>query len=405
MACNHSKFSYNLHHQIKINKKITIQHHGYHLNQFTCSDYDIFCTVIDNYGDIATCWRLALQLNQRHGIRVRLWVDDLLALHQLVPETKLYEDQQWIEAIHVCHWKTPFHFDRAAKLVIEAFACELPTNYRQAMLKQASLCVNLEYFSCEDWVLGCHGLRSFQSDGLHKYFFFPGIVSGTGGVLYEADYEQQRLAFTLNKQVDWFKHWQLARAHASSVRISLFGYENKAIISLLEQAALYPVHIEFYCPMSKLCLELVQHFDQWQVSAGNSYTLGNATIHFIPFLPQSEYDQLLWSCDLNFVRGEESLIRGLLSAKPLVWHIYPTEDQAHWIKLDAFMDRIAMPSELTKLNNDWNAQTQLANLTEVLKRLPQLQRHAQDTQESILSLGDLSTNLVSFIEKKYNNIN
>lgn len=370
------------------------------MNQLTYTDYDIFCTVIDNYGDIATCWRLALQLNQRHGIQVRLWVDDLNALKHLYPKTNEHLAEQQLDQIDVRLWSTPFPNIKPAPVIIEAFACELPANYRQAMLKEASLCVNLEYFSCEDWVLGCHGLRSFQSDGLHKYFFFPGIVSGTGGVLYEADYEQQRLAFTLNEQLDWFKHWQLPRTHAFSVRISLFGYENKAIISLLEQAADYPTHIEFYCPMSKLCLELAQYFDQWRVSAGNSCTLGNATIHFIPFLPQSEYDRLLWSCDLNFVRGEESLIRGLLSAKPLVWHIYPTEDQAHWIKLNAFIQALSMPPLLAELTRNWNAQAALVNLTEVLNQLPQIQRYALGTQESILSMNDLSTNLVSFIESK-----
>ncbi len=370
------------------------------MNQLTYTDYDIFCAVIDNYGDIATCWRLALQLNQRHGIQVRLWVDDLNALKHLYPETNEHSAEQQLNQIDVCLWSTPFPNIKPAPVVIEAFACELPINYRQAMLKQASLCINLEYFSCEDWVLGCHGLRSFQSDGLHKYFFFPGIVSGTGGVIYEVDYEQQRLAFTLNEQLNWFERWQLPRAHASSVRISLFGYENKAMISLLEQAADYPVHIEFYCPMSKLCHELTSHFDPCPVSAGNSYTLGNATIHFIPFLPQSEYDRLLWSCDLNFVRGEESLIRGLLSAKPLIWHIYPTEDQAHWIKLNAFINTLTLPNSLAKLTRDWNAQSPLSNVHEVLSQLSELESHALTTQKSILSMGDLSVNLVSFIESK-----
>ncbi|OZA15837.1 MAG: hypothetical protein B7X85_07090, partial [Thiotrichales bacterium 17-46-47] len=155
------------------------------MNQIPHPDFDIFCTVIDNYGDIATCWRLALQLNQRHGIRVRLWVDDLTALKHLYPETNEHLAEQQLSQIDVRLWSTPFPNITPAPMVIEAFACELPANYRQAMLKKASLCINLDYFSCEDWVLGCHGLRSFQSDGLHKYFFFPGIVSGTGGVLYE----------------------------------------------------------------------------------------------------------------------------------------------------------------------------------------------------------------------------
>lgn len=372
----------------------------YTVNQIPHPDFDIFCTVIDNYGDIATCWRLALQLNQRHGIHVRLWVDDLTALKHLYPETNEHLAEQQLGQINVRLWSTPFPNITPAPMVIEAFACELPANYRQAMLKQASLCINLDYFSCEDWVLGCHGLRSFQSDGLHKYFFFPGIVSGTGGVLYETDYEQQRLAFTLNEQLDWFERWQLPRAHTSSLRMSLFGYENKAIISLLEQAADYPLPIEFYCPMSKLCHELSQHFDQWQISAGNSYQLGNAVVHFIPFLPQSEYDRLLWSCDLNFVRGEESLIRGLLSAKPLVWHIYPTEDQAHWMKLDAFMQTTAMQPVLADLNRSWNAQQPIVNLREVIALLPSLTSQAQHIQQRLLSLGDLSSNLIQFIDSK-----
>lgn len=362
--------------------------------------YDIFCTVIDNYGDIATCWRLALQLNQRHGIQVRLWVDELSALKQLYPETNEHLAEQQLNQIDVRLWSTPFPDITPAPVVIEAFACDLPSHFRQAMIQHKSLCLNLEYFSCEDWVLGCHGLRSFQSDGLHKYFFFPGIVAGTGGVLYEAHYEQQRLAFSVTGQLDWFERWQLPRAQASSVRISLFGYENKAIVSLLEQAADYAQPIEFYCPISKVCQELAAHFDQWQLCAGNSYQLGKAWIHFIPFLPQQEYDRLLWSCDVNFVRGEESLIRGLLAAKPLVWHIYPTEDGAHWEKLTAFFAAYDIDESLRQLNQAWNVQSALQALKPVLTNLTHLEQQAKQRQQRILSLGDLSTNLVRFIQSK-----
>lgn len=363
-------------------------------------DYDIFCAVVDNFGDVATCWRLACQLHQRHGISVRLWVDNLTALKSLVPTTQLDCHSQQLDGIQVCLWTMPVQFDQVAPVVIEAFGCELPQNYRQAMLEYPSLCINLEYFSCEEWVLGCHGLRSFQSDGLHKYFFFPGLVFGTGGVLYESDYEDQRLAFNQNQQLAWFHQWQWPRVHANSLRISLFGYENKAIIDLLAQAADYPVPIEFYCPISKLCHELSIHLEHWQISAGNSYTIGQAHIHFIPFLPQAEYDRLLWSCDLNFVRGEESLIRGLLAAKPLVWHIYPTEDQAHWIKLTAFIHSLTMPDALADLNRAWNAQERLTSFNDVMSHLPALTLWAQQRQRPLLALDDLSTNLVRFIESK-----
>ena len=34
--------------------------------------WDIFCNVIDNFGDIGVCWRLARQLANEHGASVRL---------------------------------------------------------------------------------------------------------------------------------------------------------------------------------------------------------------------------------------------------------------------------------------------------------------------------------------------
>ena len=41
--------------------------------------WDIFCTVVDNYGDIGVTWRLAKQLVAEYDIPINLWVDDLLS--------------------------------------------------------------------------------------------------------------------------------------------------------------------------------------------------------------------------------------------------------------------------------------------------------------------------------------
>lgn len=64
---------------------------------------------------------------------------------------------------------------------------------------------------------------------------------------------------------------------------------------------------------------------------------GNLRVVSIPFLSQLEYDELLWLCDLNFVRGEDSFVRAQWAAKPMVWQIYPQAEDAHLIKLDSFM--------------------------------------------------------------------
>ena len=46
--------------------------------------WDIFCNVVDNFGDIGVCWRLACNLASR-GKRVRLWVDDVSPLAWMAP--------------------------------------------------------------------------------------------------------------------------------------------------------------------------------------------------------------------------------------------------------------------------------------------------------------------------------
>ena len=149
---------------------------------------DIFCNVIDNYGDIGVCWRLARQLAHEQGIAVRLWVDDLSSFHRLCFEVDAAQEQQVCLGVEVRHWTDFFPRVEPAHLIIEAFACQLPTSYIEAMAAQTRqpVWINLEHLSAEDWVAGCHGLPSpHPSLPLTKYFFFPGFTPDTGGLLLE----------------------------------------------------------------------------------------------------------------------------------------------------------------------------------------------------------------------------
>ena len=146
---------------------------------------DIFCNVIDNYGDIGVSWRLARQLANEYGLTVRLWVDDLASLARLCPEADDTLAQQLCRGVEVRHWGEDFSVVRAADLVIEAFGCRLPQAYLDAMAAQHTVWVNLEYLSAEDWVAGCHKLPSPRPP-LTRYFFFPGFTRETGGLLLES---------------------------------------------------------------------------------------------------------------------------------------------------------------------------------------------------------------------------
>ena len=65
---------------------------------------------------------------------------------------------------------------------------------------------------------------------------------------------------------------------------------------------------------------------------------GQLQVCIIPFLEQDKYDQLLWACDINFVRGEDSFIRAQWAERPFVWNIYPQAEQSHRLKLQAFLN-------------------------------------------------------------------
>lgn len=325
-------------------------------------DWDIFCTVIDNFGDAGVCWRLARQLADEYEISVRLWIDDLHALQRLWPEIAVDTDMQHIAGVTVCQWRTPFAETDAAVVVIEAFACKLPENYERAMARRAqpSLWINLEYLSAEPWVAECHGLVSPQgSSSLKKYFFFPGFVPNTGGLLCERDLLDQRQAFQMDAGArDRFLSTFGVHVAADTTVISLFAYTSAPVAELLDALAAGSEPVICLVPEGRLLTQVARFFGEAALAVAEQRTRGTLTVAVLPFLRQDEYDRLLWSCDLNCVRGEDSFVRGQWAGRPLLWQIYPQQDDAHWIKLDAFLDvyrPMLSTSEASALTEAWYA--------------------------------------------------
>ena len=308
---------------------------------------DIFCNVIDNYGDIGVCWRLARQLAHEHGLAVRLWVDDLNSLSKLCHEVDATLESQHCRGVEVRHWARPFPEAQPAELVIEAFACKLPQNYIEAMAaRQQSVWINLEYLSAEDWVHGCHGLPSpHPSLPLTKYFFFPGFTRQTGGLLLEHGLFARRDAFqndTAQQQAFW-QSLGMEMPGAETLKISLFGYENAALAGLFDVWANGAQPVLCLVPEGRILPQTGQYFGDVAPCAGSGYACGNLKVRVLPFVEQKYYDELLWACDVNFVRGEDSCVRAQWAARPFVWQIYPQHDAVHWDKLQAFLDLYNVP--------------------------------------------------------------
>ena len=370
------------------------------------ASWDIFCVVVDNYGDIGVTWRLARQLVAEHGQRVRLWVDDLATFARLCPGTSATAGQQWHEGVEVRHWLPEWSGAEPADIVIEAFACQLPAAYIEAMAGSGRriLWLNLEYLSAEDWVVGCHALPSMQPDGLQKYFFFPGFEQGTGGLIREGDLLARREAFQNDPTLrEAFLHGLDLNVQPGARLLSLFAYENPAVAGWLDALTADRRSSHLLVPEGRVLADVAHWLGLEQLSAGDRHVRGALQIDVLPFMTQNQYDMLLWCCDFNAVRGEESFIRAQWAGRPVVWHIYPQEEDAHWDKLNAFLDlylRDLAPGPAGALRNFWYAwnagEGSAAAWSSMLEHETELNAHAERWTHKQVANGDLAGKLVFF---------
>jgi uncharacterized repeat protein (TIGR03837 family) len=363
---------------------------------------DIFCRVVDNYGDAGVCWRLARQMAFEHGLKVRIIIDQVDVLASLVPKlgkalnrvsskrSRVRRSRSpapalgyLVDGVRVFEWKTrkspepalvgPARLLKPAQWVIAAFACELPESYRQSMLKthhsaarasglkgQTSdrLWINLEYLSAEPWVESHHLLPSLKSSGLTEHFFFPGFTARTGGLLRERALLAKRDAFLQDRTAQEKLAAELGiadlfdRPRSATLVIFVFSYPEAPFDSLV-QAASKALEL-------KPRAQGLKSFERiWFVRPKNSpgELLQNShpqgiEIRTIPRLPQERFDEILWLSDANFVRGEDSFVRAIWAGKPMIWNIYPQAEQAHLPKLEAFL--AMRPAEDRALSLAWN---------------------------------------------------
>ena len=375
--------------------------------------WDIFCAVVDNFGDIGICWRLSRQLVAEHGIAVRLWVDDLASFQKICAGVDSTKMQQQLQGVTIRCWSadTDWAKEQVADVVIEALACTIPLAYQQVMAQQSSapLWLNLEYLSAEQWVEGCHALPSPQPHlPLQKYFFFPGFTAATGGLLQETNLQQQAAAFIANQaaQQAFWANLGINNSTRFKQKVSLFGYDHQQIVSLLQCWQDAKNEVLCLVPEGALAQQIMALYPA--LTEKNTLSLGSLTLVILPFIPQDDYDKLLWACDINFVRGEDSVIRAHWAAKPFIWQIYRQAEQAHLDKLQAFMQRYCaqMPAELASVVQrcwlDWNTDAELAQSWQKFSaNCAQIADYNQHWRTQLTANGDLASNLVHFVEKKF----
>ena len=375
--------------------------------------WELFCQVVDNFGDIGLCWRLAADLARRGCGSVRLWVDDWEALRRICPAANAVDERVGgsVEGVELRRWTTAFVPLVPGEIVVEAFACELPPAQLEAMaaLQPVPVWINLEYLSAEAWVAGCHGLASPHPRlPLVKHFFFPGFDAGSGGLLREADLLARRDRWCSQPEgaAGWFAAHGI-KSSRDALRVSLFAYEQPDLPALFEAWADGDREVLVLVPESRVLGDVRRALGRECLQVGDRVERGALVTCVLPFTDQAGYDVLLWACELNFVRGEDSFVRAQWAARPFVWQIYPQADAAHHDKLEAFLARYlqglpaAEADALARFWRAWNGYaSDRSSLAEAwpafAAAVPALELHARRWCDAQAALPDLATALDAF---------
>jgi uncharacterized repeat protein (TIGR03837 family) len=356
-------------------------------------NWDIFCRVIDNYGDIGICWRLARQLVNEHGKRVRLWVDDLHSLKPLCPAIDVSLSAQNSHGVEIRQWPASVAVDRVGDVIIEAFACELPAPWLDVMASATPkpCWINLEYLTAEAWADGCHGMASpHPSLPLVKYFFFPGFSTMTGGLLRECNLLASRDAVAARRTAN------------DTLEVSLFCYDSAPVGELIDILADSPVAVRLNVAPGQPLTAVSKH-----LGGVGPWQRGKLCVLPFEFLPQEEFDRLLWRCDINFVRGEDSFVRAQWAAQPFVWQPYRQADDAQLDKLDAFLSRYVAglnsdaATAAVDLSQAWNSGSGLRQAWKnFLDLRSEIALHNRRWADALADHPDLADTLVKFCSSK-----
>jgi len=273
---------------------------------------DIFSRFIDNYGDISIPLRLAKGLYIEHGVSSNVFLT-INKLSQQILEKNLFNENINIFDID----KMDNNFIPNTN-VVTIFDTQLPACY-EALLSHKNLLINYEYFSAEQWVDGYH-LKESINKKYKKIFYIPGVSENSGAPVFSLN----DMGLICNEK------------RKDRIQINFFCYFNENIDASIKVLKTNFPQID--------CL-LHDRFDKNKNRANN-------------LLSFNDFDIALSASLINFVRGEDSLIRSILAGAPFIWQPYIQDNNLHIEKLNAFLDHYftSLPPQLREIFLLWSNQ-------------------------------------------------
>lgn len=316
---------------------------------------DIFCDVIDNYGDIGVVYRFSKEIKSLYPeARVRVILnklDELVKINSFAQKIN-YQNINGVIYIYEEFFKKNFSQYGVSDIIIEAFGCNIFDEYIEVAKKQSKLWINLEYLSGEDWVEDFHLNESLiDSKTLKKIFYMPGFSEKSGGILMDTEFLENK-DYSKNHKEEVLKKYFPYLDFTNKRVGTVFSYE-KNFDNLLETLNNQEEETFLILMGEKTQKSFEKFFEK--NSTGDYINLekyGKIYLYNAKFFSQEEYDSIISAVDFNFTRGEDSIVRAILVGKPFLWHIYLQDEKFHMVKLRAFLDRFRESVSLDDKENE-----------------------------------------------------
>ena len=365
------------------------------------NDITILCKVVDNFGDIGVVYRLARALTELSGkLNLRIVVDNLDSFSLLEPGVNPSKEVQLVNGWQILQWDSSSCIELFRKnpphIILECFQCGRPEWLDQLLFSETVpnivQIIMLDYLTAEPYAETFHKLLSLtRSARVKKINFMPGFTSKTGGLILDKPF------------LDSLKKGGEGNSH----RIVFFSYP-KDWTPAVKAFQKFNGSLK---PESKLQVKLAKGagFESFFKAYSECKKKSEDFFDLIPmdFIPQTEWDALLCSADLLFIRGEDSLSRAALCGIPYVWHAYPQSEDYQLVKVQALLDAMKpffLPELFSIVENCWliyNGKTGNLeeSLTNFLFAFEKLRPSFSAFSASLLKNGNLAQNLLDFIDE------
>ncbi len=260
---------------------------------------DFYVDVIDNFWDMGFAYHIAQRLVERKPeVKIRFFSHDKNLFDQI---------SQNDVSTNITYFDESEKYSLASsRIIYNFFDKKLDEKYLKSFDFEIQI-YNFTYFMMHKWCQNLHN-TSYTTHNLTIRHLVPSLLFDTFWVVIP----EQKNIFSRDEIAN---KYNISQENISKKWVGVFCY-GETFSKIEKEFETFDDTLFFI-------------FDERNRShAKNALNM--------PFLPMQEYYDLMQSFDANIVRGENTLVAGVMTQKPFLWDIYKENNGQHSYKIDEF---------------------------------------------------------------------